>query len=565
MGLPVESLTSTRRWLIPGSLIGLVLVAIGFSVALPETGEVVGPAVLLVGYLAAAALLMRRSKNLEPRERKAWRSFAAATLLAALGVLAFGLWAALIGDLPAFGPLDVFFLGSYLMMLVAVIRMARIDSTGSNWVRTLLDALVGGIALTALVWGAFLHDLLEASIAPGWEMAIGLSYPLLDIAIVVGLMIMVIRRSHYHLDLRLVFLAAGMTVQVLSDFIYFSRGVGRTFAEAQPSWPLLMLGMVFFLAAAAFVDVVPKRREYPESGTPFWALMWPYLLVGGLLAMHVVRYRSSVIEPDDVILLDALIAIGIVVFFRQVHEIKRNRQTVEAQRSELVASVSHELRTPLTAIVGYLSLLTDDGDEFPEDARREMIAEAGGEARHMNRLVNDLVMVARGSNSALPLEVVEVPISAIATAALRNVDAGETRIDEEVDGEVLVRVDTDRILQALTNLLTNAVRYGGDRVIVSLRTVESDLVIEVHDNGAGVPTRYESAIWERFERGANRLNASAPGLGIGLAIVRAVAESHGGVAHYRESQRLGGSCFAITIPDCVSWRPAPSMRVDVSR
>lgn len=565
MGLARESLLSTRRWLIPGPLIALVIVALILSVTLPGTGEIVGLVSLFVGYLAVAALAMRRSRRLEPRERQAWRYFAAATLLTALGVLAFGLWSALVGDLPAFGPLDVFFLVSYLMMLLAVIHMARIDSGGSNWVRTLLDALVGGIALTALVWAAFLHDLLEASIAPGWQTVIGLSYPVLDIAIVVGLIIMVIRRSHYHLDMRLVFLAAGMTAQVLSDFVYFNRGVGRTFAEARPAWSVLLVAMVFLLLAAVFVDVVPKRREFPEQGTPVWALLWPYLLVSALLAMHVVQYRSAVIDPTDVVLLDALLAIGVVVFFRQVLEIKRNRETVETQRSELVASVSHELRTPLTGIVGYLTLLTNAGDEFPEDARREMTREAEGEARHMSRLVNDLVMVARGTNSALPVEIEEVPISTIITAALRNVDAGETWIDEEVDGDILVRVDADRIQQALTNLLSNAVRYGGDRVIVSSSTDAADLVIEVHDNGPGVPTRFQSVIWQRFERGANRLNASAPGLGIGLAIVQAVAESHGGTTHYRPSERLGGSCFAMTIPGCASRRPAPSERLKLTR
>jgi signal transduction histidine kinase len=228
-----------------------------------------------------------------------------------------------------------------------------------------------------------------------------------------------------------------------------------------------------------------------------------------------------------------------------------------------VASVSHELRTPLTAIVGYLTLLDDNGDEFPEDARREMISEATGEARHMSRLVNDLVMLARGSSTHLPLEIAEVPMSSIVTSALRNVDADGTRIDEELAQDANVRVDADRVQQALTNLLSNAVRYGGDEIILDTKLEERDLVVEVHDNGPGVPTRYQTNIWNRFERGAHRLNAAAPGLGIGLAIVKAVAVSHGGSAHYVDSERLGGACFTLVLPGCVASDEPASQPIEV--
>ncbi len=563
--MPLESVVSARRWLVPGPVILFLLIALILSIGIPETGETIGFLGLLVGEIAAGTLAVRRARNLEPRERRAWTFFGLALLSAAVGVFSFGLWSIAVGDPPAFGPLDVFFIASYGMLLVALVRLARIDAGGAHWITTLLDALVGAVALSALVWTAFLHDLLDDRMATGVETAIGISYPILDIALVVGLMIMVIRRSNYHFDIRLLAVALGMSIQVLSDLTYFSRGVGRTFAEAQPSWPLLLLAVTFLVVAASLVDVVPARREFPERSAPIWALMWPYLLASALLATHVVRYRSEVIDADDVLLLDALILIGAIIFLRQVYEIHRNRQRVESQRSELVASVSHELRTPLTAIVGYLTLLSDAQDEFPEDARREMILEAAGEARHMSRLVNDLVMLARGNLSSLPLQLGEVTVSGVVTAALRSVEADGTRIDERLSGDARVLVDGDRLQQALTNLLSNAVRYGGDHVIVHTHVAGEDLVMEVHDSGTGVPTKFESAIWQRFERGAHRLNAATPGLGIGLSIVRAVAESHGGAAHYRESERLGGACFSITIPGCVIEEPVKPQRVEYSR
>ena len=542
---------SARRWLIPGSVVVFMLVALVLSLAIPETGETFGFIALLVGQFTAGIVAFRRTAKLEPRERTVWRLFGTAVLLAGTGVFLFGLWSLLVGDPPAFGPLDSFFLAAYALFVIAIVRLTRIDAGGAHWLTTILDGLVGGIALVALVWTAFLHQLFEIRMASGVEAVIGLSYPIFDIAIVVGVMVMVIRRSNYHFDVRLLAIALGMSIQVLSDFIYFSSGVGRTFAEAQPSWPLLLLAAIFLLLAAAVADITPARREYPERSTPIWALMWPYLLAGVLLATHVVRYRSIVRDTDGVLLLDALILIGALIFLRQVFEIYKNRQRVEVQRSELVASVSHELRTPLTAIVGYLSLLDDSGEEFPPEARHEMVSEATAEARHMSRLVNDLVMLARGGSSSLPLQITEVRLSDIVSTSIRNVEASGTRIDERTEDDVTVRVDADRLQQALTNLVSNAVRYGGDHVVVHTHVDDRDLVVEVHDSGAGVPTRYESLIWQRFERGAHRLNAATPGLGIGLAIVRTVAESHGGTAHYRESERLGGACFALTIPGCV--------------
>jgi signal transduction histidine kinase len=102
--------------------------------------------------------------------------------------------------------------------------------------------------------------------------------------------------------------------------------------------------------------------------------------------------------------------------------------------------------------------------------------------------------------------------------------------------------------QVLINLLTNAARYGGPHRLVRVVATGSDLVLEVHDDGEGIPRRYEVRVWDRFERGPNRLNASVPGSGIGLSIVLAIADAHGGTANYRRSERLGGACFEVYLP-----------------
>jgi signal transduction histidine kinase len=446
-----------------------------------------------------------------------------------------------------------------MAMIAALYQLARLDSGGREWVLTLIDATVAAIALSALVWNAFAHDLLDSFAgAPWWQGVIATIYPILDIAAVTGLLILVMRRSNYHFDLRLVFFALGGCAQVLADFVFLHRNVGTAFSNAEPAWSVNLVATAFLLVTASIVDKVPRKREFPEAPTPIWALMWPYLLAVSLVAVHFRNYRDLNPAADEVVLLDAVILIGVVILFRQVYVILRDRNRVDRKRAELVASVSHELRTPLTAMVGFLALLDEHPEEFPVDARREMISEAADQARHMSRLVGDLLMLAKGESSQLSLELREVWAMAILYSVLQDTDPRSKRVEKDLDAEVRVRVDPDRVRQALSNLVNNAIRYGGNRCVVVSFVQGDDLVFEVHDNGEGVPTRFETTIWQHFERGAHRLDATSPGLGIGLSIVQAVAESHGGTARYRTSERLGGACFYLILPDCVVREvPAP--------
>jgi signal transduction histidine kinase len=542
----------SQRWFLPFSIIFILVAGLAVTVVVPETEAYIGFAGLLLGLGTAATLYISRSRQLEPKEKRAWRFIGYALTSIWIGVFVVGGLSAVGREMPAFGPLDAFFLLGYALLIYGLYQLMRLDSGGQEWVLTLVDALVGSIAVAALVWNFVAHDLVEQMVdAEWWQAAIAITYPIADVTIIVALLILVLRRSNYRLDLRLTFLAFGAGAQVMADFMFIGTGLGEDIATAEPIWALNILATIFLILGASIVDWLPKKQEFPEAPTPIWALMWPYLFAGLLLAVHSQTYRQLNSSPDEVLLLDAVIAILVVILVRQVYVIYRDRNKVDRKRAELVASVSHELRTPLTAMVGFLTLLDDHADEFPADAQQEMISEAATQARHMSRLVSDLLMLAKGDMSQLSLEIEEVRATSVVTSVLRSVDSGDAKIDQELDAEVVVRVDPDRMKQALGNLITNSIRYGGDHCLVVAQVDGRDLIVEIHDNGRGVPTRYEAMIWEHFERGAHRLDSTTPGLGIGLSIVKAVAESHGGRADYRTSERLGGACFALTIPGCV--------------
>jgi two-component system sensor histidine kinase KdpD len=117
-----------------------------------------------------------------------------------------------------------------------------------------------------------------------------------------------------------------------------------------------------------------------------------------------------------------------------------------------------------------------------------------------------------------------------------------------VDEAEAIEADQSRLVQALTNLITNASKYGNGRIHVVGRKSGDQIELEVHDDGPGVPVRFQERVFEKFERGAHRFDAATPGMGVGLAIVRAIAQAHGGSIDYRKSELLGGACFSVNVP-----------------
>lgn len=538
------------------------MILLGLAVLLlfrQDQADTLGPAGMMVGMGTAGVIGWRRSAWLESRERRAWRVMAIGLFSAATGVFVTGLLVMGGVILPAFGPIDAFFVLTYLSLVIAIWLLARAATVGRGWMITLLDAFIGGVALAGLLWSVLEESLREhIGSASGWELALAALYPVIDVIAVIALMILVLRRSYFRMDIRLVFIALTLGFQLVGDLSFFQQGLGSTFQDADPLYPLFLLSAVCSLLASAVVDRTPRLREYPERSTPLLALMWPYAMVAALLVSHVIRYHE--ITGGRAVVLDALVLIMVLVLVRQLVVIQGHRNQIEMQRSELVASVSHELRTPLTAIVGYLSLLEEDAESIPEDLRDEMLADVSGQAKHMARLVSDLMLLAKGFDRRVPLHIGKTTVSEVVRQALSGLPSSTVSV--EIPEDCVIRVDSDRIRQALVNMITNAEKYGGGQTLVrAVVRHERTLVIEVHDDGAGVPTKYENLIWERFERGAKRLDATTPGMGIGLAILRAVAESHGGSAAYRRSELLGGSCFILTIPGCVSARQV-RMRAD---
>ena len=225
---------------------------------------------------------------------------------------------------------------------------------------------------------------------------------------------------------------------------------------------------------------------------------------------------------------------------------------IQAQR-DFVADASHELRTPLTSILANLELLEASFAERDADTDdQEIVAGALGSSRRMRRLVGDLLLLARADAGRVgPRRDCDLgEIASEAVAEVRPV-ADHHRLDLDVDTPIAVEGNPDDLHRLVVNLVENGVRHtpAGSTVTVAVRhNGANEAVLEVSDDGPGLPAELGDQIFGRFVRGTGPADlATDAGTGLGLAIVKAVAASHNGRVDVGRSE-AGGARFTVHLP-----------------
>jgi signal transduction histidine kinase len=230
---------------------------------------------------------------------------------------------------------------------------------------------------------------------------------------------------------------------------------------------------------------------------------------------------------------------------RELSAARGESEAALQRQRDFVADASHELRTPLTSILANLELLESElGGEA-----REMAGSALRSSHRMRRLVADLLLLARAdAGRQAPARVVDLSaVAREATTEASPLAAGQT-LALDVPESVPVRGVPDDLHRLAANLIENALVHtpAGTPVTVSTMRRDGDAVLEVSDRGPGVPQALRHRVFERFSRGAGDADAGA-GSGLGLAIVRAVAEAHGGRVELLNAAG-GGARFVVTLP-----------------
>lgn len=546
---PISSANTTVRFgrFSQAVFVFLALCALVTIFGSKDAADAAGALGVMVGAGLAGGLFIARARALEGRERLGWSLIGLGVIVAAVGVLVVGAVFFIQGDAPAFGWTDLFFLATYVLVIVGAAALPQAQGSSMQRARMVLDGLIGAVSVAALLWVLLLADVTsDLSDTSALTRTIGAVYPFLDLVVLIVATSVLLRRSRHRFDVRVALFAGGVFFQVLGDISFFASGQSGSFAEATPVYWINLLAVGFFFASASLVGQPSVGREYADRNPPLWTQVAPYVPALGMLGVFVIEALAGADAATDPILLASVIIVGLLVITRQAVAILDNRATIEEQRDLLVTTISHELRTPLTAVVGYVDLLGEDR-RLDRD-QRTMLSIIHEQADYMSTIVSDLIMLARGTDGGLELDVEPVAVADLAAASIHASGIGPETVEVEGATDLVAFVDRARMQQVLVNLLTNAARYGGDRRRLRIVSDGSQVTFEVHDNGPGVPRRHEVRVWERFDRGPNRLNATIPGSGIGLAVVAAIADAHGGSTAYRTSEILGGACFSVTLP-----------------
>jgi two-component system OmpR family sensor kinase len=226
-----------------------------------------------------------------------------------------------------------------------------------------------------------------------------------------------------------------------------------------------------------------------------------------------------------------------------------SRQESEMQVRQFVADASHELRTPLASIRGYAELTRRETEPVPPTVTHA-IGRVESEALRMQELVEDLLLLAR-LDSGRPLERATVDLSLLAVNAVSDAHAAAPDHGWELDlpeDPVEVPGDQARLHQILANLLANARTHtpAGTKVVTRVRPEGSHVRISVTDDGPGVPASLQSSVFERFTRGDDARVRANGSTGLGLSIVAAVGQAHGG--RVEVSSRPGDTTFSVLLP-----------------
>jgi two-component system OmpR family sensor kinase len=225
------------------------------------------------------------------------------------------------------------------------------------------------------------------------------------------------------------------------------------------------------------------------------------------------------------------------------------REASEDRLRRFIADASHELRTPLASIRGYAELFRMGAAREPEEVEKAM-RRIEDESARMGVLVEDLLMLARLDEVA-DAPYVEVDLPTVVREAVDDgrASAPDRKITTRIDGQATAVGDGDQLRQVLGNLLRNAFVHtpGGTPIEVTLARDGDEVRLEVRDHGPGLPTSDAEALFERFWRSEGGRERGKGGAGLGLAIVAAIVDAHGGRVRAGNAPD-GGATFVVTLP-----------------
>ncbi|HKB94340.1 MAG TPA: ATP-binding protein [Gaiellaceae bacterium] len=556
----------------PGAAVltaGLVLSAVYFL--FPSGGDV---QLVLYEVFAVASIagILYGIRRFRPKPALPWYLFAAGQALFFAGDVVFDVYP----NWSTPSPADYLYLGGY-PLLAAMALMLVASSGGFRRIGAMVDGLIVTLAFAVFQWLFIMAPALHQGGPLGARIVLGGMYPFMDIVLLgayAGFFASPAWRTPAFL---LLVLGAGS--QLLGDEANWLSG--STYMNGDwVDWGWMASYLFFGVAAlhpsmrelsrpartdsrhvsrwriaslAAALLTVPVARVIADARGHIIGI-WVFAALGAALAALVLGRLAGILRMLERLRYREEDARRTAESARRLL-VEQNARLVEADRlkDEFVALVSHDLRTPLTSIIGYVELALDE-DSAPLDAeRRGFLEVVARSSDRLLRLVDDLLLAARLQSGRLMLSLDEVDLLALCDQSViemrARADQKGVTLTLHGDEPVPARCDRRRLLQILDNLISNGIKFtpAGGSVDVRVQRTGGGSTIEILDTGLGIEPGEEERVFERFYRSPSAVKAEVQGTGLGLFIVRAVVEAHGGTVTASRREE-GGSAFRLELP-----------------
>jgi signal transduction histidine kinase len=407
-------------------------------------------------------------------------------------------------------------------------------------------------------------------LAIGLRSGIELSHLVAELSIVVivtaGVKMVETRTSKAVLTSMALVTCSGMLVHFTNGLIesHFHFFVVIPLISIYRDWRPLAVGLGFVVMHHSVVGVLSPEDVFNHPAALAHPVRWALVhgvYVMALTAVIIAYWRFSE-SLEGALAREEQLRRGVEAEKLQM-ETERLEHLVRS-KDEFVASVSHELRTPLAAVMGFAEILRDERGDLSDEERIEMSTTIAQEAYDLAGIVEDLLVAARAEIDSVHISQVTVDLGANCAQVVEVLtDVDRRRITVTDPGEAVQAVaDPVRLRQVIRNLLTNAIRYGGEEVIVEYRSVGDRVVLSVRDNGSEIPPSQQERIFLPYAS-AHQAGSQPSAVGLGLSVSRQLADLMGGHLAYRHDGRW--SIFELELPVSVesAASAASSSRVGV--